>query len=130
MSHTLSLSIPSQQIADQFVTAIEGGSNYWCRSFKLLSPGDIAWDDPADKGPWYANPRRYEDPDLKIEVTEDEAEDGEGVHIIGQAEIAKGLAIMAEKYPHHFADMKAETGDAITGDVFLQCVALGEVVYG
>lgn len=121
------ITITSQQIADQFVTAIEGGSTYWCRSFKLQSPGDVAWDDPADKGPWYANPRLYDDPDLKIEVIEDEED---GTHIIGQAEIAKGLAIMAEKYPQHFADMKDETGDAITGDVFLQCVALEDIVYG
>jgi hypothetical protein len=34
------------------------------------------------------------------------------------------------QYRSHFGDMIGETGDATTGDVFLQCCLLGEVVYG
>src|SRR4051794_10292331 len=32
----------------------------------------------------------------------------------------RGLQLMAEKYPHHYADFMAENDDATTGDVFLQ----------
>jgi hypothetical protein len=120
----------SRRIADMFVGAIEGGSNYWCSGVYLVSPGDVAPDDKHE-GPWYDNPRRYEDPDLKIKVVEDEESvAGAGTdHIIGLVEIAKGLAVMAEKYPAHFADIVNETDDAATADLFLQCVALGEEVY-
>jgi hypothetical protein len=38
---------------------------------------------------------------------------------------------MAEKSPQHFGDMLSESNaDSITADVFLQYVALGEIVYG
>jgi len=37
---------------------------------------------------------------------------------------------MAEKYPRHFANFAQEAEDAETGDVFIQCCVLGEIVYG
>ena len=43
--------------------------------------------------------------------------------------IKKGLKVMANKYPKHFANFIAEDYDAITGDVFLQCCLFGEVIY-
>jgi hypothetical protein len=122
--------VSHRRIADMMVGAVEGGSTYWCIQINLLSPGDVAPDD-QHKGPWYDNPNRYADPDFKIEVVESEPSDeGDGKHIVDQAAIAKGLEVMARKYPSHFADMVGETDDAITADVFLQCVTLGDVVYG
>lgn len=44
--------------------------------------------------------------------------------------IERGLQIMATHHSKHFSDWMNETDDAITGDVFLQCALLGEVVYG
>lgn len=44
--------------------------------------------------------------------------------------IQKGLEIMAEKYPSHWADFVGGNDDADTGDVFLQCALFGEVIYG
>ena len=37
---------------------------------------------------------------------------------------------MADKHKRHFDDMVSENGDADTADVFLQCCALKELVYG
>jgi hypothetical protein len=37
---------------------------------------------------------------------------------------------MAQAYTRHFADFINQNDDAITGDVFLQCCLLGEVLYG
>jgi len=51
-------------------------------------------------------------------------------HIIGPAEILSGFQIMAEKYPRHWNDFFIENEDSITADVWLQCVVLGEIVYG
>ena len=126
----VNVGISPRRIADMFVGAIEGGSNYWCSGIFLVSPGDVAPDDPRT-GPWYDNPRRYEDPALKIKVVEEE-ESAEGAgtdHIIGLAEIAAGLKVMAEKFPQHLADIVNEHDDAATADLFLQCVALGDEVY-
>ena len=44
--------------------------------------------------------------------------------------VQRGLQTMAEKYPRHWGDFIRENEDAITGDVFIQCCLLGEVVYG
>jgi hypothetical protein len=49
---------------------------------------------------------------------------------LDRAAIDRGLAIMAEKYPRHFGDFIADNEDSITGDVFIQCCLLGDVIYG
>jgi len=35
-----------------------------------------------------------------------------------------------DRAPRHFADAMEENHDAITGDVFLQILAFGEIIYG
>jgi hypothetical protein len=59
-------------------------------------------------------------------------EEGEGVKIrtIDKLSLEAGLQLMAKKYPKHFNDFMSINEDAITGDVFLQLVVLGEVIYG
>ena len=32
--------------------------------------------------------------------------------------------------PHHYADAVTESGDAVTGDVFLQLCLFGKVIFG
>jgi hypothetical protein len=44
--------------------------------------------------------------------------------------IKHGTELMAEKYDWHFMDVIMDNDDAVTADVWLQCVLLGEVVYG
>lgn len=44
--------------------------------------------------------------------------------------IKRGLQVMADKFPKHFADFLSDNGDDITGDVFLQCALLGDIIYG
>jgi hypothetical protein len=41
-----------------------------------------------------------------------------------------GLDFMANNYAQHLSDIIEERGDAITGDVLLQCSLLGDVIYG
>ena len=49
---------------------------------------------------------------------------------LDRAAIQRGLQVMAEKYPKHLKDFMDDQADACTGDVFLQCCMLGDVVYG
>lgn len=44
--------------------------------------------------------------------------------------LKRGLTIMGEKYPHLMAQFVNENEDVITGDAFVQCALLGEIVYG
>ena len=46
------------------------------------------------------------------------------------AVLKEGLTQMAGTYPKHFEDFMNENEDAITGDVFIQCIMFGEVIYG
>ena len=80
----------------------------------------------------------YNDPSFWIgggiaEVCYDDPESDEGetkTVQIARADLRRGLTLMAEKSPAHFADLLNENDDAITHDVFLQYVVLGEIVYG
>ena len=130
MQITVNLDIPTQRIADLMVTAFEGGSGYWCHASDVAlevpdrAPGTIYYADPAF---WDGGGQiivRYDDPD------KDDEGESTGRKVFGLTQLAKGLQIMAEKYPRHFADFVAENDDADTGDCFLQCVILGDVVYG
>jgi hypothetical protein len=50
--------------------------------------------------------------------------------VLDRAAIVKGMQLFMEKYPRMYADFVGDGGDAITGDAFVQCCLLGEVVYG
>ncbi len=136
MNVIVNIDIPFQRIADLMVTAIECNhmTAAWCAGIHLTSQAP-AYIDGEEVAVWYARPRVFES-DFKIEVKEviDERKPLEGdnlkVHVVDVEKLCKGFGIMAAKEPKHFADVLAEDFDAITADVFLQCVALGEVVYG
>ena len=40
-----------------------------------------------------------------------------------------GMQVLADKYPHIFADVMNENDDANTADVYVQCCLFGEEVY-
>ena len=65
-----------------------------------------------------------------IEDAETEEERAEGRHPITLDNVKKGLELMQEKYPNHYADLVEENDDAITGDVWLQLAVFGELIYG
>jgi hypothetical protein len=64
---------------------------------------------------------------IVLDVPEDD--DGKEYRLDKEACI-RGLKVMAEKFPKHYADWFTENDDAITADVYLQCCVLGDIVYG
>lgn len=126
INYTAEMSVSADRIADMFVGAIEGGSNYWCQSL-LLKSGTAS-------GIWYADANLYSQPTLEIEAHFDDPDqsegNGAGRFAITPEKIQSGIRKMASDYPSHFADLLLEQDDAETADVFLQCVILGEIVYG
>jgi hypothetical protein len=120
--------ISAQKISDQFVTAFEGGSNYWLQTAKLMKA-----DNKPTESPWYACPAVFEK-SFEIELGYDDPSgyegEGKGRKIINHDDVSRGLDVMARTCPKLFADVMDDSGDADTADVFLQCVLFGAVVYG
>jgi hypothetical protein len=103
---TIEQTIPQQLVEDLLDCAWEGGSNYWAS---------------ADGGSSMA---------FKPEgVVISDDEDGK-TYVLNQKALANGLQVISEKYPRHWANALSGDFDAETGDVFLQCCLLGEIVYG
>jgi len=60
--------------------------------------------------------------------TEDEMKAAK--HHITLDDVKKGLELMRDLYPRHWADLVEEQDDLITGDVWLQLTVFGELIYG
>lgn len=100
-----------QMVDDLLTTAFDGGSNYWCREVEV--------DEPDDDG--YPSAPRY----ACTLVTDD----GER-RAFDIDKLVAGLALVAEKWPRHWADWVRCSGDATTADVIIQAAVFGELVYG
>lgn len=133
----LEIDFPNDKICGLLCCAREGGSNYWLRHIRVTYPeSDIPKvyinESEGDRGP---NASQWEP--LYVcpltehgywDVTIDE-DDAKPIRLDREA-IERGLKLMRDKYPRHFGDALAGNEDAETGDVFLQCALLGELVYG
>lgn len=133
------IKVPAERIANAMVAALESsyGSGAWLYEIRLVSPleasipkdGEHVW-------PYYARPALYDGRAFTIEVVYDGANDEEGSaasrRTITRADVQRGLETCAKKAGRAFAELflTEDGGDAPAADEFLQCVVLGEVVYG
>lgn len=133
----ITLDIKAETIANMMISAMEGvdpvttaALGGWCDLIDKLAPAA----NPTKGSWWYAEPAFYENPFI-IEVVEVVDEGWHPVkrkfkkHKVTPAKMAKGLEIMAAKYPHCMADVLADNTDASTADIFLQCICFGEEKY-
>ncbi len=130
----------SQQVSDDdmrglLCSALEGGSNYWYMITKYVFPKGVGYKDFQEGGRFTLE--EYWHPYELIPFVDgcalkfgEMGEDMPGEFTLDRAAMEKGIQIMAEKYPEHFADVISEDGDAATGDVFLQCCLFGELIFG
>ena len=115
---TVPTTIPLERVADMLCCALEGGSTYWCYSFKPES---------YPKGTTYGHEAVAHGVPFVIE----HEDDGPPLAIANsRGRITGTLQLMADKYPSHWADLIGERDDADTGDVFFQLLCFGEVIYG
>lgn len=123
MKITAQIEISYQRLADVMCGAIEGGSTYWCSGFHRETGPDLP--------NFYAEAAFYESGEYSIKVTHDDPDgDGQKITLIGPTEVEAGVQLMASRFGRHFSNMMTENDDAETSDVLLQCIVLGDIVYG
>lgn len=129
------LKLSAKAIGYIFCGAFEGGSNYWLQSAEL-GKSEIR-PDPKRNLVWYGHDEIYEGKfSFKVGYDDPDEDEGEGngrKTLNYPEDVQKGLQIMAEKYAHHFCELADEENgnpDAITYDVAMQCIVLGDVIYG
>jgi hypothetical protein len=118
--------------------AFEGGSNYWYVIAASKCPKGTAKNDFGEGGKmqgkeyWHWSQLIPLCPGgaLVIRSLEDDEINGQKSWVLNRKTLARGARVMAEKYPHHWANAVRDNADAETGDVFLQCCLFGELVYG
>ena len=128
--------VTEEKVKQLLCDAFEGGSTYWCQIVGFKFPDGILYKDfregerfGSKTGEAYWHPHQliplHEGCSLKIG-------DGEGqkYYSLGRHELERGLHVMAEKHPQHWANVVNDNDDAETGDVYLQCCLFGEIVYG
>lgn len=130
-------SFEPKDISDAFCGFMEGNdmSTAWCHEINLIytegqkpDGSDLVWYGHPEifRGKWTVQVR-YDDPE------EDDEGDGTGLKAITEEDFRIGLQFMADNHGTHFYDLTSDdsgNADAITYDVLLQCIVLGEVVYG
>lgn len=133
--------VSNKDIAGLLSTAFESGVGYWCVITDIIAPPDpTVWLDRKDNGDLEPEGRLYRRYDYPVtpggaviiadaqEYEDDPAE--AKTYRIDRESITRGLAVMQQKYPKQFSDFVTQNYDAITGDVFIQCCAFGEIIYG
>ena len=122
--------ITKQRISDLLCCAFEGGSNYWYLIDEFIKPPVLEWqNDPEQVYQHLDYPLNAGGALIISDKEDDEPVKSKKTYRLDLDSITKGIQVMAEKYPRHFADMVSEDFDATTGDVFLQCCLFGEVIY-
>jgi hypothetical protein len=128
------INIDNEKIKGILCCAFEGGSNYWAQIDDYEIVKGSTYEDFRKDGK-FQNKDNYWHPSQIVPLTEGcsvivkDQEEGK-VYKLNLGAIHKGIEVMAAKYPRHFGDFLSENSDSTTGDVFLQCCLLGEVVYG
>ena len=105
-------SFSEERILDLFSCGLEGGIGYWCTVNEVKGNGYYDFNNPE----WSITFELIEEDNKKV--------------VLNKFKLSKGLQIMSEKYPYHWNNFLTENEDAITGDVYVQCCLLNEIVYG
>lgn len=123
--------ISREVLEDIFVTALEGGSNYWYfLSDKAVSK--IRKAIPKEEDPYLSTAilKAILDHNVSIPINDVEDEE-EVVGVISKATMEARLQLLMDSEQKWALDAHIkEEGDADSADIVLQYLAMGEVVYG
>ena len=123
--------VSREVLEDIFVTALEGGSNYWYylpeESIKAIRKAV-----PKSEDPYLSTAilKAILDHDVKIAVNDAENED-EVVGVITRGTMQARLQLLSDSKERWALEAHIkEEGDAGSADVVFQYLTMGEVVYG
>lgn len=106
--------VPINVPDDHIAGCIQGAhSRYWCSGVTYRKP------EPVKGLRWY-----------RVTIREELKDPKHPARSLSRTNICLGLVICAEKYPSVFAHVMDGNYDGPDGDVLLQCIVFGEVVYG
>jgi len=123
--------VKREVLEDIFVTALEGGSNYWYylpeESIKAIRKAV-----PKEEDPYLSTAilKAILDHDVKIAVNDAENED-EVIGVITRGTMQARLQLLADSNERWALERHMrEEGDAGSADVVFQYLTMGEVIYG
>jgi hypothetical protein len=131
MEITIKQTINREVLEDVFVTALEGGSNYWYylpeESIKAIRDAV-----PKSEDPYLSTAilKAILDHDVKVLVNDAEQED-ELIGVVSKSTMQARLQLLSDSDSRWALESHVrEEGDASSADVVFQYLAMGEVVYG
>ena len=111
------IEITPQQICDLFITAVEGGSTYWCVKMRFYqNAAEVSYQEASS----------FEGHSWCVEVWTDDHGEGEDHHTI----ILDDFLRACEALPSRFLHLINEDYDAEDADCLVQQAAFGDIVYG
>jgi hypothetical protein len=131
MEITIKTKISREVLEDVFVTALEGGSNYWYYlSEKAVADIRKAVSKSEEQFLAVAMLKAIIDHDVKVPINDADNED-EVVGVITRALIEPRLQMLADSDSKWALEAHLQgQGDADSADVVFQYLAMGELVYG
>jgi len=125
------INISREVLEDVFVTALEGGSNYWYflpdHSIEAIRRAV-----PKEEDPYLSTAilKAILDHDVKIAVNDADDED-EVIGVITKGTMQNRLQMLADSELKWALDAHIkEQGDADSADIVFQYITMGEVIYG
>ena len=127
-----------ENLSDLFSVATYGNEWPVVKAFKSDAEKGLFEDDFCREDKWATALLKGKGV-MVYDLYDEDAEDFDGdikdfpasaKHHLTIESVRKGLELMRDQYPHHFADLIEGNDDLITGDVFLQLATFGELIYG
>lgn len=130
MNIKINIEITRGVLEDIFITAIEGGSDYWCDIDGL--PNNFRREHKGKSFSEMVFIAVY-DHNMKVNVfdTEDSDDDRQAIGVLDKDLFEKRLQKMVDDGHGHYimAEINA-SGDAISSDCIFQYLILNEIIYG
>jgi hypothetical protein len=125
LSVPVTVDLPFTTISDLLVSALEGGSNYWCKTVDAVTPTTM--DYVYDKEILYPRYQYPLNPGGRLDIR---TFDDKKVFKVDLKAIKKGLKLLGEEHMDVMDRILKEDSDAGDADIFFQLCTFGKVIYG
>lgn len=125
------IEVPDAIIVNMMTSFIESGDPVTCARKGGWCVAVFNKSNKRTKADWWYSDPNYFTSAFKFEVVEldDETTGHETRHTVHEGDMTRGLAVMAQKFPHIFRQVLEDDTDAPCADIFMQCILFGEEKY-